>query len=146
MNRLSQRMMAAVAVASLLAMPAAAAAQERRLVAPVRGEASVEITKPDTKVVSGEVVTTIRVKNTSNAPIAGLKVDENWYDKGGNPVGGDTYRHRRPLTPGTVIEVVLRTPRRAAMQTNQYQFSHGNGSVKTTVVPKLDVTDPPPTN
>ncbi|MGE3273564.1 MAG: FxLYD domain-containing protein [Vicinamibacterales bacterium] len=143
MIRLSQRMIAAVAVAGVLALPAALAAQERRLVAPVRGEANVEITKPNTKVVSGEVVTTILVKNVSDAPIAGLKVDENWYDKGGNPVGGDTYRHRTPLKPGTVIEVTLRTPRRPAMNSNQYQFSHANGTVKTTVVPKLEVTEPP---
>ncbi|MGE0041412.1 MAG: FxLYD domain-containing protein [Vicinamibacterales bacterium] len=142
MIRLSQRMVAAVAVAGVLALPAALAAQERRLIAPQRGEANVEITKPDTKIVKGEVVTKIRVKNISEAPIAGLKVDENWYDKGGNPVGGDTYRHRRPLKPGEVIEVVLTTPRRPTMNSNQYQFSHANGTVKTTVVDKLDLPDP----
>jgi hypothetical protein len=142
MIRLSQRMVAAVAVAGVLALPAALAAQERRLIAPQRGEANVEITKPDTKIVKGEVVTKIRVKNISEAPIAGLKVDENWYDKGGNPVGGDTYRHRRPLKPSEVIEVVLTTPRRPTMNSNQYQFSHANGTIKTTVVDKLDLPEP----
>ena len=44
-------------------------------------------------------------------PIAGLRVEEHWYDKSGNPVAGTTYRHPRPLFPEEVITVVLKTPR-----------------------------------
>lgn len=139
MNRLSQGLLAIVAVAGLSALPSAAAGQERKLIAPVRGEANVDITKPNTKVVGNEVVTIIMVRNASTGAIAGFKVEENWYDKGGNPVGGDTYRHPRPLPPGEVIKVELHTPKKPTMQSNQYQFSHANGTVKTKVVPKLDV-------
>ena len=79
-----------------------------------------------------EVVTTFVVRNpATTGAIAGLKVEENWYDKGGNPVTGDTYRHPRPLKSGEIISITLRTPRNPAMNSNQYQFSHANGTIKT---------------
>ena len=140
MNRLG-RLVMALAVAGLVA--GTATAQEKKLIAPVRGEATLDITKPDTKLVSGEVVTKMTVRNTSKGAIAGLKIEENWYDKGGNPVGGDTYRHPRPLKEGEVIAITLKTPRTPAMQSNQYQFTHANGSVKTKIVPKIEA---PPTS
>ena len=149
MNRLSQRMLATVAAVGVLLAPVAAQtpaptapAAPRKLISPQRGEANIEITKPDTKVVSGEVVTIIMVKNVSPSPIAGFKVEENWYDKGNNPVGGGVYRHARPLMPNEVIRVELKIPRRPTMNTNQYQFTHANGTVKPKVVPKLAVTPP----
>jgi len=136
MRRLGHLLIAAVAVATLVGT---VQAQERRLIAPVRGEAQLDITKPNTRVVSGEVVTTMTVRNAASGPIAGLKVDENWYNKAGDPVGGDTYRHPRPLRPGEVIEITLTTPRRPAMNTNQHQFTHANGTIKTNVVEKIEV-------
>jgi hypothetical protein len=135
MRRFGQIMMAAVAAAVLLG---AAEAQERRLVAPVRGEALLQYTKPATKVAANEVITVIRVKNINKAPIAGLRVEENWY-LGGEPVSGDSYRHPRPLPPDTVIEITLRTPRRAGMSSPQYVFSHANGTIKPELVGKLDL-------
>lgn len=114
-----------------------------RLIAPVRGEAVLDITNPDTKVVRGEIVTTIKVRNAStDGAIAGLNVDENWYDKAGNPVGGDTYRHRSPLKEGEAILITLTTPRIPEMNTNSYQFSHANGTIKTNVVDDIEVPDP----
>ena len=145
MIRLSQRVLATVAAFGLLLAPVAAQtpAPKRKLIAPQRGEANVEITKPDTKLSGKEVVTVMMVKNVSPLPIAGLKIEENWYDKGGTPQGGDVYRHTRPLMPNEVIRVQLTTPRRPSMNSNQYQFTHANGSIKTTAVPKLEVTPPP---
>jgi hypothetical protein len=137
MNRLGQWM---TAVAMVAVVTGGAAAQERKLVAPIRGEAKLDITKPNTKVMGNEVVTVITVRNPATAgAIAGLKVEENWYDKAGNPVAGDTYRHPRPLKAGEAVTITLRTPKSPAMNSNQYQFSHGNGTIKTTIVPKIDV-------
>jgi hypothetical protein len=132
-------MIAAVAVATLVGP---VHAQQRRLVAPVRGEAVLQYTKPATKVASDKVITVIRVKNTNSAPIAGLKVEENWYANG-NPVGGDTYRHPRPFRPDEVIEITLTTPRRPGMSRPQYQFTHANGTIKPELVGKLEL---PPTS
>lgn len=136
-----------LAVAVLTAVTAGAsfagqAPPARKLIAPVRGEAPVEITAPDTKVIGNDVVTVIRVKNTAKAPIAGFKVEENWF-KGTEPIGGDSYRHPRPLQVNEVIEIKLSTPRsRVVGARNQYQFSHANGAIKPTPVKKLDLPKP----
>jgi hypothetical protein len=127
---------------SKAAPPAAApqpAAAPARLAPPVRGEAELGYTKPVSKrSPDGKfVVTSIKVKNLSAGSIAGLKVDEFWYDKAGDPVTGDTFRYRKPMQPGEVIEVTLRTPVNPRMDRNQYKFEHANGTIKTKAVPKL---------
>jgi hypothetical protein len=115
----------------------------RKLVAPVRGDAAVEITAPDTKVVGNDVVTKIRVKNVSTGPIAGFRIEENWF-KGGEALSGDSYRHGRPLQVNEVIEITLTVPRaRVVGARNQYQFSHANGAVKPKTVKTLDLPKPP---
>ena len=118
-----------------------APAARRRLVAPVRGEAAMGYTKPVVKPakIKGRdfVVTTMRVKNLSTGAIAGLKVDEFWYNKAGDPVTGANFRHPKPLQPGEVITVTLRTLRNPSMDRNQYKFEHANGTVKMTLLPKM---------
>lgn len=119
-----------------------AAPAPRKLIAPVRGDAAVEITAPDTKIIKNEVVTTIRVKNVSSGPIAGFKIDENWY-KGSTAVGGDSYRHPRPLPVGEVIQVTLSVPRAGIIGArNQYQFAHANGTIKVKTVKSLEMPKP----
>jgi hypothetical protein len=118
-----------------------APAARPRLVPPVRGEAPLGYTKPVVKAgkIEGRdfIITTIRVKNLATGSIAGLKVDEFWYDKAGDPVTGDTFRHPKPLQPGEVITVTLETPRNPKMDRNQYNFSHANGTIKAQLLPKL---------
>jgi hypothetical protein len=123
------------------APPAQAPAARPRLVAPVRGVAQIGYTKPAVKrgKIDGRdfVITTMRIQNMATAPIAGLKVDDFWYDKQGNPLPSDSYRHPKPLQPGEVITVTLETPLDPRMNRNQWQFSHANGEIKPTLVPKL---------
>jgi hypothetical protein len=120
------------------AAPAAApAASQGRPAPPVRGEAELGYAKPVTKRTGSNIVTTIKVKNLSKGSIAGLKVDEFWYDKAGNPVTGDTFRYRKPLQPQEIITVTLTTPVNPKMDRNQYKFEHLNGTIKTTLLPKL---------
>jgi hypothetical protein len=159
MNRQTVTRLAVVGVAILAASAAAAQAPKPstrgapaaqgaqppaakpRLVAPVRGVAQLAYTKPVVKrgKVSGKdfIITTMQVKNMAAGPIAGLKVDDLWYDKGGNPLPSDSYRHPRPLQPGEVITVTLETPADQRMNRNQWQFSHANGEIKPTLVPKM---------
>jgi hypothetical protein len=109
-----------------------------RLVAPFRGQAELWHTKPVSKRVGNMVVTTIRVQNATNAPIAGLKVDEFWYDAKGEPVtGAKTFRYPRPLQPQEIIDVVLEVPSHPQMSRNQYKFEHANGTIKPVAKPKL---------
>ena len=138
---------AAAAQAPKPATPAAPAAQggppaaKPRLVAPVRGVAQLGYTRPVVKngKIGGKdfIITTIQVKNMATGAIAGLKIDEFWYDKAGNPVTGDNYRHPRPLQPGEVITITLETPRDPRMNRNQYNFTHANGEIKAALQPKL---------
>ena len=109
-----------------------------KLVAPFRGLAPVEFTSPQAKREGAFVVTTFKVKNINNAPLAGFKVDEFWYDKAGNAVtGAPTFRHPRPLQPGDIITVTLKVPTHPQMDRNSYKFAHANGDVKPARVPKL---------
>ena len=118
--------------------PATEAADPSKFVPPIRGLAEIEVTEPVPTRTGNEVVTTIKVKNTSTtSAIAGLRVDEHWYNRAGAPVTGDTFRHPRPLQPGEIVEVTLRTPVNPTMDRNRYQFVHANGNIKTTMVPKL---------
>jgi hypothetical protein len=120
----------------------------RRLVAPVRGEAVVEVTAPDTKIGATEIVTKIRMKNVSKGPIAGLRITETWY-KGQEALSGDVYRHPRPLQVDEVIEATLSVPRsRVVGARNRYDFAHANGTIKANSVKSLpappDATKKPP--
>jgi hypothetical protein len=119
------------------AAPAAPPAQ-RKFINPVKGSVPLGYLKPVIKVEKTEIITTIQVKNLATGPVAGLRVDEYWYDKAGNLVTGGTMRLRKPLMPGEVMTVELRTPRKADMDRNSYQFTHANGKVEPKLMKKFD--------
>ena len=113
--------------------PAAPAAAPR-LIAPVRGDVELGHTRPVSRRDGNMVVTTLKVKNLAKGAIAGLKVDEFWYDKNRQLVAGaPSFRYRKPLQPGEVIDVELRTPVNPAMSQPQWKFEHANGTIR----PKL---------
>lgn len=105
---------------------------------PLRGLAEVEFTAPVTKREKDAIVTRITVKNTNTAPIARLTIDETWYDKGGAVVAGGRGVINGLLQPGEIQTVVIQTPYNAGMRSNNYNFSHVNGTVKPNRVAKLD--------
>jgi hypothetical protein len=123
----------ALAAALVLGLCATVAAQSG-YVPPIRGEAEIGVLPPVTKVdfKAAMVITTIKVKNLSTTgSIAGLKVEEFWYDKSGNPVTGSRDRLKKPLMPGEIATFTLQTPRDPRMARNSYVFSHVNGKIKT---------------
>ncbi len=131
MTRLAQVALTAIVVFTLCAVTIGA---QSKFVPPVRGEAEIGVLTPVTKVdqKTNMVITTIKVKNLSTAgSIAGLKVEEFWYDKANNPVTGSRARLAKPLLPGEVAELKLETPRDPKMNRNQYVFTHANGKIKT---------------
>ena len=107
-------------------------------VKPMKGTAVINVLKPVVKVQSGEVVTTIKIKNVSDGSIAGLKLDEYWYDKAGNIVTGDSKRVMKPIMPNEIVTIELRTPKDPKMDRNTFQFSHANGKVQVDRVPKFE--------
>lgn len=118
------------------ATPAPAA--RAKFVPPIKGEATVDVLPGATKIVGKEIVTTFKIKNTSTAPIALLRIDEYWYDKGGKLVSSDTQRHRQPLGPGEVVELTTRAPHMPGAENAQRTFAHANGKVTAKAVKKLD--------
>ena len=128
--------------------PAAAesdTAEAPKFIVPISGEAQLGHTTPDTKKVDKEVITTIRVKNlATKGAIAGLKIDEFWWDSDNNAVGGATARIRQPLGPGEVADIELRTAYiedqagNSKMSRNSYNFSHANGAINPVVLDEIE--------
>ncbi len=107
-------------------------------VAPVRGIADIQMIGPKLSVKGTTVTTEIQVKNVSAGAIAGLQVEQYWWDKGNNMVpGGDRFRNRKLLLPGEVITITLTSEKDKNMFRDSYQFKHANGDVKVKVVKKF---------
>jgi hypothetical protein len=125
--------------AALAQQPAGQAPPKAVWINPVRG--TVEIQYNDTPIKldkEGYVVKTFQVKNVSTGPIARLKIEQFWWDKNNNPVPGDAQFLKKPLMPGEVGTIVLKTPKNANMFRDNYKFSHQYGDVKVKKVPKFE--------
>ena len=112
----------------------------KKVVAPIKGEATIDITQPVTKALPGKslVQTTIKVKNSSAAPIARLMVAETWYDASGAIIAGGRGVINGFLQPGEVQTITIDTPYNPKMKSNNWNFTHANGTVKPNKVKSLD--------
>lgn len=114
----------------------------KKFTPPVKGDASIDFTMAQRREGSGAnatIVSKMQVKNTSNAPIARLKVVETWYDKDGNTIPGGEASVNGLLQPGEVQSLELRTPVNLKMTQSKLQFLHANGGIpKPHRVQKLD--------
>ena len=115
----------------------------RKFVPPLRGEALVEFTAPLTRRVKDMVVTRITVKNASTAPIARLTIDETWYDKGAQVLTGGKGVLPGLIQPSEVQEITIETPFKVGMTSNNFTFTHANGTVKPQRVDKLELPPKP---
>jgi hypothetical protein len=130
-------LVAGTALAQATQAPLTPILSGKKFVAPLKGLAEVEFTKPVTKREKDRVVTRIQVKNATTAPIARLSIDETWYDKGGSIVAGGKGIIAGLLQPGEVQTVTIETVYNAKMAANNYNFAHANGTVKPRRVEKL---------
>jgi hypothetical protein len=110
----------------------------KKIEPPLKGTADIEFMQPVTKRDKDKVITTIKVKNIANGPVARLTVDETWFDKGGAIVIGGKGFLKEPLKPGDVETVTIETPYNAKMNANSWNFSHANGPVKPHKVKSFD--------
>lgn len=115
----------------------------RKIVPPLKGEANIQILQPVTKNVSGKVQTQIKVKNGSTAPIARLAVSETWYDAGGAIVASGRGFINGLLQPDEVQTITIETQFSGRMKSNNWNFSHANGTVKVERVKSLDAPAAP---
>ena len=122
------------------ATPAAAQtapAAKAKFVPLVKGLATIEMIEGPSKIVGKDIVTTLKIKNTSSGAIGLLRVDELWYNKDLKHVTGDTQAIRRAIQPGEVVEVTLKAPMAPNLYKSQYSFSHANGTIKAKGVKKF---------
>ncbi len=122
--------------ASAQAGPPATVAKAR-MSTPVKGTAYVEVIQGQGKKVGPDIVTVSKVKNVSNGPIAGLRIDEYWYNQKLVQVTGDTQRVRAPLAPGEVIEITTKSPVKPDLYKSTLMFNHANGKVTAKGVKKF---------
>jgi hypothetical protein len=115
---------------------------ESTLVATIRGPGQVGYLQPISSRQRNEMVTSFRIQNNSTGALAAFKVDEFWYDRGGDTVAGGSFRMEKPFLQGEIIEVELRIPRDTRMSTSNYEFSHKNGVIEATLFEEMDEPTP----
>jgi hypothetical protein len=115
----------------------------RKFTPPLKGEALVEFTQPVTKRNGDKVTTTIKVRNNALAPIARLQVSETWYDKGGAIVAGGKGVISGLIQPQEIQTITIETPFNAKMSSNNWNFTHANGTVKVAKVKTLEAPKDP---
>ena len=134
-----RRLALLAAIVCVLPLPALAQTQApakpAKYVPAVKGLATIDVIQGPSKRVGQEMVTVLKVKNTSKGSINLLKLDEYWYDASLKIVSGSDYRHKKaPIQPGEVVEITLRAPVKPGMTRNHVLFSHANGEAKATAV------------
>ena len=145
MNRRIALIAAAYLVAALIpslshaqAAPAQAApAAPAKWVPPIKGEASVEFVQGTPSRVKGEVLTKMKVRNTSKGSIALLSVEEIWYNSKREIASSGIFRVKSLIPPGEIVEFTISSPEKPDLQQNMLMFKHANGTVKPTKVKKL---------
>ena len=106
-------------------------------VPPQKGEATVDFVQAKPERIKGEIVTKVKVKNTSKGSIALLSVEEIWYNTKREIATSGTARNKALLNPGDIIELTISSPDKPNLYTNMLMFKHANGTVKPNRVKKL---------
>ena len=134
-----RRLAFVAAIACVLTVPAFAQTQTpakpAKYVPAVKGIATIDVIQTLPKRVGQDMVTVLKIKNTSKGSINLLKLDDYWYDSAVKVVSSSQYRHKKaPIQPGEIVEITLRTPAKPGMVRNQVLFTHANGEAKATAV------------
>jgi hypothetical protein len=115
-----------------------APATRAKWVKPIKGTASIQFFQGASKRVGDDIVTLLKVKNMSDGAIALLKIDEYWYNKERVVKTGDTQRVTKPINPGDIAEITMKSPFKPDLVQRQFQFTHANGKVDVKPVKKLE--------
>src|SRR3712207_3086643 len=97
-----RRLVSLSVLTCLLAAPMAAAqtlppppAQKSKFIPPVKGLATIDVIHGAPKRVGKEIVTVVKVRNTSSGSLNLLRIEEYWYDTNLKIVGGSQYAHKK---------------------------------------------------
>ncbi len=113
-----------------------------RMKPPVKGVATIDIIQTPSKLVGKELVGQIKIKNTSDGPIVGLKLDQYFYN-GQQEVSACTSRVRNAIAAGEIVDVTLSCPSAAKITGSNLMFTHANGQIKPTAVKSFDAAKKP---
>jgi hypothetical protein len=114
-----------------------APAAPTKFVPPVKGTASIEVMRGQSKKVGKELITPLKIKNTSTGSISLLKIDELWYNKKRDMVTAGDFRYKKPFLPGEIIDVEIRSPLVGEPDVSQLTFTHANGKIDAKTVKKM---------
>jgi hypothetical protein len=116
----------------------------RKITPPLRGEAQVQVVWPPvTKRDKDDVITKIQVKNVSSGPVKGLTIAQPWYNKAGAVSAEPRGVIAGLLQPNEVQIVTIQVTYKPDMISNNYEFTHANGSVKPVKVQRMEAPAPP---
>ena len=108
-------------------------------VPPQKGEVTVDFWQGKQSNVKGEIVSPIKVKNTSKGSINLLKVEQYWYDKSSKNVAFGEYRHKKaPILPGEVVEFVVVSENSPKINHDALIFGHAYGKLHAREVKKFE--------
>jgi hypothetical protein len=144
-GKLVLALLLSLVIGNLLAAQATPASQApapppapAKWVPPLKGEGTIEVVKGTPRRVGNDVVTPLKIKNTSKGALALLTVDEYWYGPASkDAVSGDTQRNKALLNPGAIVEMTVRSPARPNMERSLLMFRHANGTIKAKQVAKF---------
>ena len=97
-----------------------------RMRPPVKGTAYIEVIQGKARVVGKELQNAHKVKNISDAPIVGLRVDEYFYI-GQKEAAVGSGRLRTALAPGEIAEITTAAELKMGITNSQLMFTHANG-------------------
>jgi len=108
-------------------------------VPPMKGLVTVDFIQGKAERVKGDIVTKLKVRNTSKGAIALLSVEEIWYNnKREIASNSGAVKNKSLLNPGDVVELTLISPAKPDLYTNMLMFKHAYGNVKPTKVTKFN--------
>jgi hypothetical protein len=114
-----------------------APAAPAKWVKPIKGTATIEVIQGTPKRIGNEIVTVLKIRNTSAGAISLLRIDEYWYNREPREVSGDSQSYKKPFNPGEIVEITMSSPIKPDLYRSTYQFTHANGAVRPTQVKKF---------
>ncbi len=116
----------------------------RKITPPLKGEAQIQVVWPIvSKRDKDDVVTKVQVKNMSSEPVKGLTIAQPWYNKSGAISAEPRGVISGLLQPNEVQIITIQVAYKPDMISNNYEFSHANGTVKPLKVAKMEAPAPP---
>jgi hypothetical protein len=119
--------------------PSATSTAPAKWIPPMKGLVTVDFIQGKPERVKGDIITKIKVKNTSKGAIALLSVEEIWYNnKREIATNSGAVKNKSLLNPGDTVELTLVSPAKPDLYTNMLMFKHAYGDVKPTKVTKFN--------